>query len=70
MALTKTSWEIGPVTWLILGFVTLLTYVSVSAVVDRSLMLTGMPGYRPLSFAFTVCVFILLAVSQGHSSQN
>ena len=59
MALTKTSWEIGPATWLILGFVTLLSYVSVSAVEDRFLILTGMPGYRPLSFAFTVYVFIL-----------
>ena len=42
----------------------------VTGIVDRSVMLTGMPGYRPFSLAFNVCIFILLAVSQGHSSQK
>ena len=70
MALTKVSWEMPLETWPILAFVTLLSYVSVTGVADRSAMLTGILGYRLLSFAFAVCIFILLAVSQGHSSQN
>ena len=67
MALT---WEMPPATRPMLGFITLLSYVSVTGVVDQSVMLAGMPGYRPLSSAFNVYFSILLAVSQGHSSQN
>lgn len=70
MDLTKMSWEIPPATWPVLGFVTLLSYVSVTGISGRSIMLIEMSGYRLLSFAFTVCIFILLAVSQGHSLQN